>query len=101
MTLRSRLLDFLIPIKLARELVVATFFEIPSRSLYPSLYPSLSPFVLNGSPRETRAHRVCSFGKFSPTVMGENISLSGIVSERTSSLQCTSLEYKSALVTQF
>lgn len=97
MTLRSRLLDFLIPIKLARELVVATFFEIPSRSLY----PSLSPFVLNGSPRETRAHRVCPFGKFSPTVMGENISLSGIVSERTSALRCTFLEYKSALVTQF
>lgn len=31
-------------IKLARELVVATFFEIPSR-----FHPSLSPFVLNGS----------------------------------------------------
>lgn len=71
---------FSFAIKLVRELAVAELLEIPSRSLY----PSLSPFVLNGSPRETRAAFVLL--ENSPTVMGENISLSRIVTERMSAL---------------
>lgn len=100
-TLRSRLLDFLIRHKVSAR---AHRCETPRDSFEISLPISFAFCLKRKSARETRAAFVLLAN--SPTVMGENISLSGIVTERTSALsfsfsRCTSFEYKSTLVTQF